>query len=354
MAVGVNELFSNGCGAFWVANAITSTILGGKNRDLQKQIADENEAFQMKMQRNQQLSQEEMERERIAFRRHLMDLTRQWQREERAQAALNMDIQAELPHFVAHWPLSLEPDTVLSLIKQKKQQPLNIILMHTPLLAGTKGQIVHREALVLKKEEKLYQNLEYVIKKDMNLIGDVCFLQDAHQKENNTQADIMNIHFLMGSIPTLILIPKYQDERISLSIAMWDEQASRPYIKPLFAMPHNPILAQENENYSKEVIEKLHYTVSVISGAIRDQYAMLAWGKGPTLNALLEAKGNERMKQFALQNIAISNFLQQECANTLQALETGNTQNLLKVYDQADITQMKKQVVEQQKMLNAK
>lgn len=354
MIPGLAEFFTNGCGPFWIANSITSTFMGERNRNLQMQAAEENENFQRRLQEQQNLSQEEMERERIAFRRHLMDLTRQWQREERAQAALSLDINAELPHFVAQWPLALLPDTILTQIRQNTAQPLNVILLHTPLIAGAKDQMVHRETYILQREKKVYERLEYEIGNNMPLIGDVCFRQEAHQRENSTSADIMNIHFLMGSIPTLVLIPKYQDERISLSIAMWDEQASRPYIRPLFAMPHNPVLARENEGYLKEVMEKLNYSISVITGAIRDQYALLTWGKQPTLNALLDAPGNDRMKSFAMQNRAIRGFVQQEIANTLQALETEHTPALLQVYEPADIENMKAQLSEQQKLYNAK
>ncbi len=364
MIEGLAEFFTNGCGPFWIANSITSTFMGEKNRDMQAKIADENETFQRTLQKQQQLSQEEMERERIKFRRHLMDLTRQWQREERAQAALNMDIHSELPHFVNQWPLALLPDTILSEIRHRQEQPLNVILLHTPLIAGMKGQIMRRETPILIREKDVYNRLEFNINNNMPILGDVCFRQAADSFPIDlvtmkpvpplTSADIMNVHFLMGSIPTLVLIPKYQDERISLSIAMWDEQASRPYIRPLFAMPHNPILARDNEKYLDEVIEKLHYSVSIITGAIRDQYALLTWGKQPTLNALLEAKGNERMKLFAQQNRAIKEYLLQENTSTLKALETANNPKLLEVYEQADIDNMKGQLSIQRKLYNLK
>lgn len=354
MIAELSQFFTNGCGPYWIANSITSIVMGEKNRGMQPKIAEENEAFQLRMEKLRNLSQEEMEWERIKFRRHLMDLTREWRREEKAQAAINMDEQIQLPIFAEQWPLALLPTTIISQLKQRNPQQLNVILLHTPLIAGTKGQIVRRENHILQQEKIEYQKLEYAINKNMPQIGNVYFRQDAHQKENSTHADLMNIHFLMGSIPTLVLIPKYQDERLSLSIAMWDEQAARPYIRPLFAMPHDPIMARDNQNYLDEVIDKLHYSASIITGTIRDQYAMLTWGKEPTLKALLDAKGNEKMKQFALQNKAIKDFVLQENMSTMQALETKKIPELLDVYDEADIDNMRALLSKQKSLYNAK
>lgn len=345
----------NGCGAFWVANAITSTVLGGKNRDLQRQIAEESENFQTKMQQKQQLSQEEMEKERIAFRRHLMDVTRQWQQKERAQSLENLSQTIELNAYKDLWPLKLAPSVILSDINNRDTQiengeltPMNLIFLHTPLLAGEKM------ADVVKQETVVYNKLEEFISNDMKLISDVKFRVGAHKKECSTNADIMNIHYLMGGLPTLVIMPKYQDKCIYFTAAMWDEQASRPLVRPLFAMKHDPILAYKDENYRNEVIEKLHYTTSIVTGAIRDQYAMLTWGKEPVLNALLDAPGNERMKQYVLNNKGIKNFLRQENYDTLNALESSKNPKLLLVYDQADLNKMKDQVAKQRELLNAK
>lgn len=347
--------FMNGCGPFWIANSITSTFLGETNRDRQFEISKESEEFQLEMERARNITQDKIEAEKIAFQRYMMDLQRARQRELRARQAINMDKQVELPFFVAQWPLELKPHTIQQEIGQTGRHQFNVIMLHTPLIAGRKGQIVHREGYIIEREQGrngLYKRLEYAIYKDMALIGDVNFRRDAHKKENCTNADIMNIHFLMGSIPTLVIMPKYQDNQIFLTVAIWDEQAERPLIRPLFAMQHDPVLAQEDENYCNEVIEKLHYTISIITGTIRDQYAMLTWGKQPILHTLLNANGNARMKEFALSNKGIRGFLQQENESTRKALDSKDPE-LLKVYVETDVNYMLRSLEEQNQMLNA-
>lgn len=341
----------NSYAGFFIANALTATILGGKNRDLQHKIAEENEAFQLRLEQQRNLSQEQMELEKIKFRRYLMELTREWQREERKQSFDNMARTTELHTFANQWKLNLRPSTILSLIKKANDtSPINVIFLHTPLVIGQNGQLTMRGQIA----NQMYKSIEDQIKKDVIIISDVKFHGKASKLETYTNADIMNIHYLMGSLPTIVFLPKYQDENIYLTVAMWDEISVRPLIRPLFSMPHDTILSSTDEKYRKEVIEKLHYTLSIITGTIRDKYAMLTWGKQPTLNALLDAKGNERIKQFALQNAGIRGFLMQENESTIQALDSAKTPALLNIYEQADINKMKALLVDQQKMLNAK
>ena len=351
--------FVNGCGPFWIANSITSTFLGKTNNDLHHQISEENEQFQLKMERMRYESQEKIEAERIVFRRHLMDITREYQRKERAQAAKNMEERGELNFF--QWPLDLPAGTILKQTQTKKEQyRLNVILLHNPIIASEKGMIKHRENYITNIEQDIYKLMEFSISQDAQQIVDVHFRQDACNKKakNNpdyimTAADIMNIHFIMGSIPTLVIIPKYQENMLYLSAAMWDELAARPLIRPLFALQHDSVLAYKDEKYRKEVIERLHYTVSIITGVVRDQYAVLTWGKQPTLHNLLNAPQNGRMKQFALRSPAIKGYISQEYQSTLKALETDNKTSLLQAYGQTDIDRMKAMIAEQEEFLNA-
>lgn len=328
----------NGCGPFWIANSMTSAYLGKINRDKQFEISKESEEFQLEMEHARNRVQDKIEAEKIAFQRCMMKLQREYCREERNMQAANLERSVEVSFFAAQWPLALPVHTILEELKNE-QRSLNVILLHTPLIAGVKGQIVGRENYIVKRELELYDGLEQSVYKDFELNTDVYVRRGAHTKEKCSSADIMNIHFLMGNIPTLVIMLKHQDNRIYFTVAMWDEQAERPLIRPLFAIPHDSILARENEKYCSKMVEKLHYTISIITGAIRDQYAMLTWGNLPILPNLLQKEGNENMKRYALENKGIYNFLQQENNSTREAL-SGQNPDLLQVYAQADVNNM--------------
>lgn len=341
------------CGAFWIANTITATFLGEKNRNLQQKIAEENQAFQLQLEQMKNESQEQLEQEKIAFRRKMQNLTRQWMREERNSSLSNMEQSIQLGTYIQSFPLDLHPATILNEISNNatsRPNQLEVILLHTPLLAGAKGQMASREAYILQQENQLYEQLEFDIKtQDSSCIGNINFRKDACKKFRTSNADIMNIHYLMGSIPTLIVRPKYQDGKILFTAAMWDEQATRPLIKPLFSISYNPVLAQKGEEYSKEVIEKLHFIISIIIGVVRDQYAVITWGKAPTLHTMLS--NNEDMKNFVMQNPTISNFILQENYNTIAALDETQNPDILKVYEKAELRNMQKGIYEQMECL---
>ena len=337
--------FAPGYGLFWVVNSVNTTILGGKNRNLQAQIAADNEAFQLEMEQARIIAQDEAEAEKIAYKRRMMALSREWYLEESAKS---YDIQLkaiELQTFIKNWPLDLRPNTILQetkrlLGKTSGQIPMNIILLRTPLIAGTKGQITNREAFIIREESDIYREIEYSIKHDDEpIIGNVNFRQDACSKVFDGNADIMNIHFLMSSMPTLVIAPKYQDGRMYFTAGAWDSQTSRPLIRPLLNMAYDPALAQSNKEYRNEVIDNFHSTISIIAGTIRDSYYTITSGRTPTLGQLLEAK--PKMKQLATSEPNVAAFLESEKNNMLAALDSKNVPNLLEAYHEKDLEQMK-------------
>lgn len=348
----------NGCGPFWIANSITSTFLGEVNRDLQHKIAEENEQFQIRMEELRNATQDEIERERIKFQRRKMELTKEFQRRERAKIAQNMDRQIELPFFAAQWPLDLQASTILGQLNNRTDS-LNVILLRNPLMSSDKGMIVHRENFVIKQEQNMYDCIEDYLADTLPLLKDICYRKEACRKEKNrhaddiiSNADIMNIHFLMGSIPTIVILPKFMNDKIYLSAAMWDEQATRPLIRSLFAIKHNSTLAYNNEKYRSEIIKKIYYTIAVIIGTIRDQYAILTWGQKPTLLSFLSK--NEEIRKFVFETPMIKKFITKEYRSTLRTLASSKNSALLNVYAEKDIMNMITIVGQQERLLNAK
>ena len=107
---------------------------------------------------------------------------------------------------------------------------------------------------------------------------------------------MMNIHFLMGSLPTLVISPKYHEGKLTFNAAVWEAQASRPLMRPLFSMSYEPLIAEQDENYLKESIEKIRTALILIIGATRDSYALLTLGKEPVLNCLLDENQRQIIK----------------------------------------------------------
>lgn len=336
-----------GYGMFWVANSISSTLLGWNNRRLQDKAHERNQAFQLEMERARHITDDERMQEDIAFKRRLVALARE-QRQEVSRRSFNAQMQAiELKHYLSYcWPLdAMLPQTLLSEIGNDAasvEPRLNVILMHAPLLPlrayGTDVNVA---------DAQIYKGLEYAIKKnDIPLIGNVDFRKDACVKPDiyGGNTSIMNIHFLMSQMPTLVISPQYRDGKMYLSGAVWEPQASRPLIRPLFSFDYNPVEAEKNTECRSEVIEMLHASVSVIIGAVRDSYMVLTQGKKPTLSILLNDKEHADMRRLVMSNAELKAFIKGENDNILAALDEKNTPQLLDVFDKKDIEAIKEQV----------
>lgn len=336
-----------GYGMFWVANSISSTLLGWNNRRLQAQAHEKNQEFQLEMERARHITDDERMQEEIAFKRRLVALARE-QRQEAARKSFNAQMQAiELRYYLQYcWPLDpLLPQTILQEIRNGSDATsprLNVILMHAPLLPlRAYGSDANAQ------DAGIYRELEYTIKKnDVPLIGHVDYRKDACQKPDLTggNASIMNIHFLMSQMPTLVIAPQYREGKMYLSGAVWEPQASRPLIRPLLNFDFNPAEAEKSIEYRQQMIDLLHASTSVIIGAVRDSYIVLTQGGTPTLPHLLNDENHAEMKRLVTDNASLKAFIKQENENILAALDEEKMPRLLEVFDKKDIEAIKEQV----------
>ena len=336
-----------GYGMFWVANSISSTLLGWNNRRLQQKAHEKNQEFQLEMERARHITDDERMQEDIAFKRRLVALSRE-QRQEVAKASFISKLKLkELTFYLKYyWPLDpLLPEIILQEMQSGKgvsNPQLNVILMHAPLLPL---RAYRTDANVL--DAGIYKDLEYAIKQDdVPLIENVNYRKDACQKSDLTggNASIMNIHFLMSQMPTLVIAPQYREGKMYLSGAVWEPQASRPLIRPLLNFDFNPVEAEKSPEYRQKMIKMLHASTSVITGAVRDSYMVLTQGGSPTLLALLNDRNHEDMKRLVMGDAGLKSFIKQENDNIIAALDEEKMPQLLEVFDKRDIEDIKKQV----------
>lgn len=336
-----------GYGMFWVANSISSTLLGWNNRRLQAQAHEKNQEFQLEMERARHITDDERMQEEIAFKRRLVALSRE-QRQEVAKSSFISKLKLkELTYYLKYyWPLDpLLPEIILQEMQSGKvtsTQQLNVILMHAPLLPlrayGTDAN---------EQDAVIYKELEYSIKKeDVPLIGNVNYRKDACLKPDLTggNASIMNIQFLMSQLPTLVIAPQYREGKMYLSGAVWEPQASRPLIRPLLNFDFNPVEAEKSIEYRQKMIEMLHASVSIITGTVRDSYMVLTQGGKPTLPVLLNDSKHEDIKRLVMGDARLKAFIKQENDNILAALDEKKMPRLLEVFEKKDIESIKELV----------
>ena len=80
-----SQSYAANCGLFWVANSVVSTIMGTTNRSLHEEAAQRNLDFQRELEDARNIAQDEVEAEKIAFKRRVMKLSRQYRQAESAE-----------------------------------------------------------------------------------------------------------------------------------------------------------------------------------------------------------------------------------------------------------------------------
>lgn len=336
-----------GYGMFWVANSISSTLLGWRNRSLQEKAHEQNQEFQMEMERARHITDDERMQEEIAFKRRLVALAREQRQEVASESFIAQMKNIEMKYYLQYcWPLDpLLPHALLHEIENRvsvSNPRLNVVLMHAPLLPlrAYGSDANHLDATI-------YKELEYSIKKnDVPLIGNLDYRKDACQRPDliGGNASIMNIHFLMNQMPTLVIAPQYREGKMYFSGAVWEPQAPRPLIRPLMNFDFDPVEAENNLEYRQKMIDLFHAITSVTIGAVRDSYIVLTQGGKPTLPNLLNDAEHAEMKRIVMKSPGIRAFIKQENDNIIAALDEKQTPQLLEVFDKNDIEAIKEQI----------
>lgn len=336
-----------GYGGFWVANSITSTVIGFANRAIQNKATEDSIAFQHELQRAREITEDKKLQEEIAFKRRLVDVSRQYQQEQVAAQYENQIKRIDLQEYLRSWPLNKSlPNTALTQARNaaKGQNiPLNVILLHSTLKPLRRGVPDAEDKTIFASIEK---DLE---RQDFALLSNVFFHRDAAQDSHEVfggNATIMNIHFLMGQIPTLVISPRYDEfnKRIEFTAAAWEAQAERPLILPLFSMEHNADEMVSNSYYSSCQIAKVRTAITAITGVVRDSYMIFTRGGKATLPELLSDPSHNWMKSIINDTPAIKQYITSEYHNLIMALDEQKVPKLLDVYSAEDLKAMREYV----------
>ena len=351
----ITSLFRPGYGLFWVANSISSTVLGSVGRGKQLDAADENEAYQRALEEARNQFTDEMEEEKMAFRRKIMEQARQYRISESQKLHQQQLEGVEMQSFIErYWPLAPQLPDTLQKEYSSTQVPttLNVILMHCPLLPGTEA---FGSVGVNKLDGALYKDIEHSIKySDEPLIGDIKFRRDAciRSEAFGGNAIILNIHFLMGHIPTLVLVPYYEKEKIHFKGAVWDSNSSQPLVREMCSIDFNPKLAASDDLYRKAVLKNFRFASSILMGVVRDSYALITLGKAPTLQTLLEDGEHAEMLRFFNEEQEIKKFAAREYESLQKALSSYDSPKLLNSFSKEELRIMDGLVKKQISKLN--
>lgn len=341
MSISAADIGSGGYGAFWIANSLTSLFLGGRNRNLQAEAQERNEAFQLELERARNITEDNRLQEEIAFKRRMHALARQYRQEELTESFEQQMKAIELTQYLNYWPLSQnQPNTFLN---RDNYTQLNVILMHSQFFPKKKycGEPDDKDA-------EIFNTLEYEFNNyDIPYIKDVKFWENAAVKTNGKadisggNAAVMNIHFLMSQLPTLVIYPYYDNHKMYFNGAVWEAQAARPLMRHLFSFDFSQYDLETKDDYRTQAKALFRTAIAVIAGSVRDSYMLLTQGQDPTMPVWLNDDNHKTMKKIIRENPVIKQFVKQEYDSIVTELDSPK---LLEVFKQEDIEAMKSKI----------
>lgn len=265
----IATLQGSGCSPFFFTSAIQSTLFGEMGRHNQAEMMESNLEFREHLQNiRNQYSKERLENQ-LLFRRESYELGRQYLIEQTLAQYESRKKMADFADFIDnYWPLASTPFAVLEnrkdYLERKSVIPLNVLIAKT-------------EATSSLRDTSLYGTFcKSLISELQNKLPGVTIEDSPWSKACQSRiSEAMNINYIMGGIPTLIIFPYQDGKTLGIETASWS------FGRGLQSMNHTKLLQIENVD-SEDAAEITLSAVKATIGMTRDAY-MLAEYHAPAV-----------------------------------------------------------------------
>lgn len=265
----IATLQDSGCSPFFFTSAIQSTLFGELGRHNQAEMMESNLEFREHLQNiRNQYSKERLENQ-LLFRRESYELGRQYLIEQTLAQYESRKKMADFSDFIDnYWPLALTPFAVLEnrkdYLERKSTIPLNVLVAKTEVTSSVRDTSLYGTFC-----ENLIDGLQ---KRLQNITIEKAPWSKPCQSR---VSEAMNINYIMGGIPTLIIFPYKDGNTLGVETASWS------FGRGLQSMNHTKLLQIENVDTEDEA-ELALSAVKATIGMTRDAY-MLAEYHAPAV-----------------------------------------------------------------------
>lgn len=263
----INTLQGCGCSPFFFTSAIQSVFFGAKAREQQDELLQSNLEFRERMQElRNEFARERLDAQ-LRFRRECYELGRQYLIQQTISQNESRKKQIEFHDFLnRYWPLEQSVFSVLmereKFLAQKSIVPLTVYIARTELTAPKRSNAMYEDFC-----EKLITSMQ-----PYGVTVEKCPWKAPCQSR---LGEAMNVNYIMGGIPSLIVFPYQQGNKIGIESASWS------FAKGLQSMNYDKSLQIECLD-TLQVSEYTLLAVQATIGMTRDAY-MLAEYHSPVL-----------------------------------------------------------------------
>ena len=322
----IDTVQRNGCSPFFFTSAIQSMVFGEIGRRNQAEIMEANLEFREHLQDiRKQYSRERLD-EQLLFRRESYELGRQYLIQQTVAQTESRRKQIEFKDFVVnYWPLKRSAFSVLKeredILKRKSVIPMAVLIAMTEVTGS-------------KRETSKYGDFCESMKTELNERGNNVIIESAPWNKScqSRISEAMNINYVMGGIPTLIVFPYRNGDTLGIETAYWS------FGRGLQSMSHNKSL-QIKVGDKEKMDEIAMSAVKATIGMTRDAYMLAEYHAPIMFPNLVDDKMqqvSEIMEQVALhysemKKLASTSEFKQLCSEEeIKAIESSINPKLLK------------------------
>lgn len=258
------------------------SVFGFERRSQMEKQNDITKQHTLELRKAKEEFSDELEAQKVADMRAKMAVARRYRSEEKFDQTVLQHRTTELQKFFATClpisqvaiPILLEAAKNYKTLGYDSNCPLNVVLLHTRQNALKYDEICDE----LEKTEPALGNIVY---------RRWCDKDAAHN------AAILNLHAIMGNIPTLVISPNFEGGMFHFNVSMWEAQSEeKPLIRPIFSIkcPSEYIAPRMKftEEGRKAIQKRMTLISTIVSGCARDSYMLMTSGLKPTLPLYLE------------------------------------------------------------------
>lgn len=303
----MSEQGFGGCfSPYMLISSTMQTVLGFDKRSDQEIQLDLTQRHQLELRKAKEEFQDELEAKKMADMRAKMAIARKYRSEEKFEQTVLQHKTDELREFFMKY-LPIKKKCISILLDEALQYkeagydascPLNVVLLHA------------------RQNELDYEDICNTLDRTVLFLGNIVY-QRWCDKDVAHNAAILNLHAIMGNIPTLVISPFFQEGVLHINTALWEAQSEmKPLIRPLFSFecPKDYFgLGQRLTSEGKIAIQKqLSFVSTIVSGCARDSYMLMTQGLTPTLPLFLKNNPKVLVELTRPENRQVREFMLNE------------------------------------------
>ncbi len=311
------------CPPFFFSNAISSVAFGSLGAGNSERRSVEGVTYKKELNTLKEQFEDEQFQFELKSNRARLQQGRRYQVEQAQRQFEQQKRKLEFDYFKNNcWPLVLDINTIWHLhSKEERIQPLSIIVS-----AANSAAVNYN---------KYYRDFCTGLRCGFKDIANTSFYAGAWKDEyKGGMAQGLNLHYLMQGLPTLLIMPYYQDGQMHINVSMWS--FSRAGIE---SYNHYTALSVDynDRDYNAENALKLGNAMQLVAGVVRDSYMISEYQTPAILPALLKERFSTLPKSHQeflireygeMQKITNSSLYQSLCENQ-QSIENTHQSSLL-------------------------